>query len=191
MTRPLSTAREIHDMRGSARMQKGLRDLIALLPDGIRMVEVGCYAGESTVMFLESGKVDHIICVDDWDTGANAEPKFDYAMESWVARGRALKVKSLSVAAARSVADASLDFVYIDADHSYEGVIADIDAWLPKLKPGCPIAGHDYTHPTLGRKWWGVQKAVNERFGGPDLVFEDSSWLVRDPGPQRRRYRKR
>ncbi|MEO8466245.1 MAG: class I SAM-dependent methyltransferase [Gammaproteobacteria bacterium] len=190
-TPPLSTARKVHDMRGSERMRRGLQALIELLPSDLVMVEVGSYAGESTAMFLKSGKVRHLTAVDDWDTGANAEPVFDECMRDWLAGGQASKVKALSANAAKQFQDATLDFVYIDADHRYQGVIVDIDAWLPKLKPGCPIAGHDYTHPTLGRKWWGVQQAVNERFGGPDMVFEDSSWLVRDPGPPRRSYRRR
>jgi hypothetical protein len=58
--------------------------------------------------------------------------------------------------------DDSLDFVFIDADHSYEAVSRDIDAWKPKVKRGGILAGHDYipwTNPTFG-----VIKAVNERF---------------------------
>jgi hypothetical protein len=40
--------------------------------------------------------------------------------------------------------DNSLDFVYIDANHTYEGVKEDIKYWYPKVKPGGLLLGHDY-----------------------------------------------
>lgn len=68
--------------------------------------------------------------------------------------------------------DNYLDFVYIDADHRYEAVKADIIAWLPKVKHGGYICGHDY-----GEKE-GVTKAVDELF--PDAEIDtDYTWFVR------------
>jgi hypothetical protein len=46
----------------------------------------------------------------------------------------------------------------LDGDHGYEAVRADIDAWLPKMKPGAVLSGDDYL-------WPGVKQAVHERFG--------------------------
>jgi hypothetical protein len=61
--------------------------------------------------------------------------------------------------------DASLDYVYLDADHHYEAVCRDIDAWLPKVKPGGVIAGHDFCeYPEFG-----VIQAVTERFSRIDV----------------------
>lgn len=45
--------------------------------------------------------------------------------------------------AARVVDDRSLDFVFIDADHSLAAVKQDIADWLPKVKGGGLISGHD------------------------------------------------
>ena len=53
-------------------------------------------------------------------------------------------VKGLSVDVAKLVSDASLDFAYIDADHSEPEVKADIAAWLPKVRSGGAMAGHDW-----------------------------------------------
>lgn len=66
-----------------------------------------------------------------------------------------------SVEAAQWIPGQSLDLVWIDADHRYEKVREDIDAWLPKVKPGRYIGGHDYDHWNLD---WGVKKAVLETF---------------------------
>ena len=77
-----------------------------------------------------------------------------------------------SLEAAKGVRDESLDFVFIDADHSYKAVKADIEAWWPKIRKGGMMSGHDY-HPD---KWPGVVKAVDERFNIKAL-FPDAVWV--------------
>lgn len=62
--------------------------------------------------------------------------------------------------------DESIDFIFIDASHDYENVLADITAWYPKLKPGGLIAGDDYA-PC----WGGVIQAVNEYFNNKTVFF--------------------
>ena len=57
----------------------------------------------------------------------------------------------------------SLDFVFVDGDHSYKGCKADIEAWWPKLKKGGIMSGDDYGHtynPSEGK--YGVVEAVEE-----------------------------
>jgi len=61
-----------------------------------------------------------------------------------------------SLQAAGDFGNASLDFVYIDANHQYESVVSDINAWWPKVKMGGALCGHDYF--TFG----GVKQAVDE-----------------------------
>ncbi len=64
---------------------------------------------------------------------------------------------------AEAVADASLDFVYLDADHTYSAVSADIAAWWPKVRVGGTLAGHDYVKRTLPNGVsFGVIQAVTE-----------------------------
>jgi hypothetical protein len=75
-----------------------------------------------------------------------------------------------SVEAAKGVQDESLDFVFIDADHTYEGCLADIEAWTRKVKIGGMISGHDFSNP-----WPGVMRAVRET--GPFIKGADSVWL--------------
>lgn len=71
-----------------------------------------------------------------------------------------------SVDAAKNFADGSLDFVYIDANHSYAFVKEDILAWLPKIKKGGIIGGHDYdwTDKDFNDEL-AVKRAVDEIFG--------------------------
>ena len=62
------------------------------------------------------------------------------------------------------------DMVFVDADHSYEAVRQDIDNWLPKVKKGGIIAGHDYL-------WAGPRKAANEIF--TDLHVMNNVWSTK------------
>ena len=72
------------------------------------------------------------------------------------------------------IADGDLDWVFIDANHNYDYVRADIAAWTPKVRPGGIIAGHDY----LDRDGWGVIRAVDEAFGERVCRARHSVWWV-------------
>jgi hypothetical protein len=92
-----------------------------------------------------------------------------------------------SVLAARRFADNSLDFVFLDANHSFTGVSADIVAWWPKIKPGGWLCGHDYGGwLCVGekRQYFGVQKAVDAfaaRLGVEVAADRDYTFFVAKP----------
>ena len=69
--------------------------------------------------------------------------------------------------ALETIPDESLDFIYIDGDHTYEGVKADLELSLRKIKAGGIITGDDYGPGS----WWegGVKRAVDE-LGWNDTV---------------------
>ena len=80
---------------------------------------------------------------------------------TFFAQDRAKIIRKPSNEAARDIQDNFLDLVFIDADHSYEGCKADIEAYYGKVKPGGIISGHDYAN----NAWkFGplVKKAVDE-----------------------------
>jgi hypothetical protein len=87
--------------------------------------------------------------------------------------GRYSKYRMPSAEAIHFFNDSSLDFVYIDALHTYDGVISDINLWLPKIKDNGFIGGHDYDIENFP----GVVQAVNEVFGSPDQNFSEHSWI--------------
>lgn len=82
--------------------------------------------------------------------------------------GRVNLVRDWTHKAALDVADGSLDFVFVDADHSYEGCRDDIVNWTPKVRKGGIIAGHDIHMD-------GVKKAVEET--GRYQEFSDHVWV--------------
>ncbi|CAE8634099.1 unnamed protein product, partial [Polarella glacialis] len=60
------------------------------------------------------------------------------------AGGRAWPIRGLSVDVAERFAEEALDWIYIDAEHTYGAVIADLDAWYPKVRWGGLLSGDDY-----------------------------------------------
>lgn len=162
-------------MRNSQHNKQGLRDLCAWLPFGCEGVEIGSYAGESAEIFAQSGKFQTLTCVDSWlGDCACAEEDFDYLHHRWP--NMIVKEKLTALQYIRTRQPQSLDFVYLDADHEYQNIKAELDAIRCKIKAGGFIAGHDYDplHP-------GVMRAVNETFGRPHAIFQDTSWIVRTP----------
>jgi len=70
---------------------------------------------------------------------------------------KAVMLRGLSVEMAKEIKNSSLSFVYLDACHTYEAVLEDLNAYLPKLKKGGIMAGHDFLNPD-----YGVERAVRE-----------------------------
>ena len=137
-------------------------EMVRRFPDGSRFVEVGCHRGKSTaflaVEIANSRKYIELHCVDIWLDPVQREAFLQNMAPVRKHYTRAYHLGSLD--AARLFADESVDFVFLDAYHSYEAVKADITHWLPKVKPGGVLAGHDYFgNPAV---WPGVRKAADE-----------------------------
>lgn len=159
------------------------KGMVEYFPTGSHFVEIGSWRGQSAafmaVEIINSGKDIKFDCVDTWRGTLNEElhqtdssvindtlyNEFITNMKPVEGYYRAVRMDSVSAAA--TYPDASLDFVFIDGDHLYEGVLADIKAWLPKVKPGGTIAGDDYGHAHGSE---GVIRAVTEMFGNNFMV---------------------
>ena len=120
----------------------------------IRIADVGCWTGKSTVTFALADtrvKVEAI----DWFRGSDGTALATAANDTTVkdvlyANLRYFDVfnkvnvsEDKSVEAAQKFSDKSFDIVFIDADHRYLNVLEDLKAWYPKVKPGGFFCGHD------------------------------------------------
>lgn len=140
------------------------------------VVEVGSWKGRGTKELLETCKgtvyaIDHFNGTDTDGSklaalGLNIYDKFVLNVGSFPN----LKIlKGDSVEMAKTFNGNKVDMVFLDAGHTYEDVIEDIDTWLPKCNR--IIAGHDYCNGFPG-----VEKAVNEKF--KNVNVRDSIWWV-------------
>jgi predicted O-methyltransferase YrrM len=87
-------------------------------------------------------------------------------------KSRLIILETTSHKAVDKIADGTLDFIFIDADHSYEHCIEDIQDWVPKVKRHGLISGHDFGHVDFP----GVEVAVREYFGENFKLADDRVW---------------
>lgn len=167
-------------------------DMVRESPSGGRFVEVGCWKGKSAsymaVEIINSGKKIEFFCVDTWEGSVEHEGMEDLSLlyDIFINNMKPvepyyfpLKMKSLD--AVSKFEDESLDFVFVDASHEYEDVKADILAWLPKVKPGGVLAGHDY-YPNA-EFFPSVYAAANETLD--PFIADQNCYIYRKPDPKK------
>lgn len=146
-----------------------------------RGAEIGVWRGEYSEQFCQANPALHLTCVDAWtpypDYRSYRRPsKFIEAETD--ARQRLAKygcsiLRGFSLDVAKTIPNESLDFVYIDANHSFDAVMQDIIYWAPKVRVGGIVSGHDYTH--YHRKWgFRVVEAVHAYTAAYDI----NPWFI-------------
>ena len=163
---------------------RGLFDLVSqFYKPEFKMVEVGSLEGISTLLFSKCVKT--VYSVDCYDYKVPPEgriPEHDQmfveAEKMFIERTKdvpnIIKIKKTSIEAAKDFPDASLDAVYIDAEHDEDSVRSDIQTWRPKIKPGGILSGHDYMLPH-------INKILTEEGLLNITIAKDSSWCVPIP----------
>lgn len=130
-------------------------------------VEVGVAQGIYSRILLDNIPGLDLLGVDSYE--GKWAPLYDEAVKN---HPNLIKGKSIDVAS--SIADESLDFVFIDADHTYESVKEDIEAWTPKVRKGGIVSGHDYYMTRQGN--FGVIQAVNDYVDQHGYKLQTTLW---------------
>tara|TARA_B110000967_G_scaffold123592_1_gene126199 strand:+ start:390 stop:1010 length:621 start_codon:yes stop_codon:yes gene_type:complete len=167
--------------------------LIELKKSGIqncRMLEIGSHMGESTALFAMSKLFTEIHCIEPF----SGEEEFNddnlcdwgFVENQFLLNTRhhtnIIHHKHFSQDIHEKFEDDFFDFIYIDADHSYESVKSDLINYIPKIKDNGFVGGHDYKYPQSPERqppFAGCVKAIDEVVGIPTKMFEDSSWIKR------------
>lgn len=147
------------------------------------IVEVGSWMGRSTRALADNTK-GTVRAVDTWNGSEehlscgilDGKPKgwlFDEFLKNTADAINLSPFQMMSSEAARTFgADGlSFDLIFLDASHDYENVKSDIEAWIPLLKEGGILAGHDYDP-----QFPGVIRAVNELVHGFRLIPGTTLW---------------
>ncbi|MCK9544738.1 MAG: class I SAM-dependent methyltransferase [Novosphingobium sp.] len=150
------------------------------------IIEIGSYQGESTLIFNKNFKDSKIFAVDMWEPNydhreinintynmLDIENNFNVLTKNI---DNIIKIKMSSVDFSKLIADKSIDFIYIDANHLYNYVNDDILYWKNKVKNGGFISGHDYNNFNKDD----VVKAVNEHFDINKIKIIGDTWIVKN-----------
>lgn len=177
-------------------------------------VEIGVFLAEFSEQILKGWAAGKLYLVDPWGpceaytdylqcTPEVGEERYQQALQrlQQFPRERWEIVREHSPGAANRFEDESLDWIYIDGNHSYEAVKADLAGWYPKVARGGIVAGHDYVnalpdriraigvqvpddYPTELLTTFGAKSAINEFIRGKDVQLYaciESSWYFRKP----------
>jgi hypothetical protein len=115
--------------------------------------EIGVWKGEFSQRICELVKGVSLLCVDPWqqyrfyNDDKNHQGRMDAAYAEACERLKPYDCtiwRMTSHEAAARVPDGSLDFVYIDGNHSEPYITQDLEAWAPKVRSGGMVCGHDY-----------------------------------------------
>jgi predicted O-methyltransferase YrrM len=150
--------------------------IVKKFPSGSHFIEIGSWKGRSAVYMaveiINSDKKITFDCIDHWNGswehlqgGPAYDPITDITDGLYNEFLNNIKpvnhiinpIRMSSVEASNLYENESLDFVFIDAGHEYEDVKNDIITWLPKIKKGGILAGHDFNNDSPG-----VVRAVKE-----------------------------
>ena len=144
----------------------------------MRIIEIGSYVGESTMLFADRFK--EVVSVDpyinDYDLNDDAchHASFDKVYKQFIRNTLSIpnikSIKETSQNAFSILKEQQWDMVYIDGLHTLEGVSYDIEHYKTLIKPGGFICGHDYG-------WGSVRSAIGLLLDDKvDATFKDHSW---------------
>ena len=162
-------------------------NMVHKFPSGSTFVEIGAWKGRSAVFMAErikeSGKKFDFYAIDPFDGaggGYENDPdvKNNSLFETYQSNIEPVKsyiqtLKGFSYEVVDQFEDESIDFLFIDGDHRYEGIKRDLEDWDIKVKHGGVIAGHDYNEPSAG-----VKRAVDEYFSFEAKPYQGGCWYL-------------
>lgn len=167
-------------------------NIIKQSKSGFHIVEVGAWKGMSAVYMgveiINSGLDIKFDCIDTWNGSEEHLNKSSQFYEPLLETKDGLynhflqnikpvehvvnPIRMTSLDASKLYSDESLDCVFIDASHDYENVVNDINAWLPKVKKGRILSGHDFIYPP-------VYDAIVDTLGKEIINTPEDIWIFK------------
>lgn len=149
-----------------------LEEVNRMFPNG-KFVEIGVASGCFTKQILAScPDLSTLDIIDSWEfqpdgyndpcnlSQSTQDERYEQILKDFENEPKINIIRGWSNASSNLFSDESIDFLYLDANHSYDATKEDLNAWYNKIKTGGIFAGHDYIDGDgLGH---GVKKAVDE-----------------------------
>ena len=145
--------------------------------------EVGVAYGIFSKRMLDVIPNLNLLCVDCWGSRKRHHCYSDAIKTLGVYPGANI-ICATSMVAVRQIPHRWLDFVYIDANHTYESVLEDITGWTKRVRRGGIVSGHDYYLSNKGNL--GVIQAVDEFVKSKNYQLNVTDWNKNDPNRDER-----
>ena len=98
-----------------------------------------------TMLGVDTWSAKHEMNLPISDTGESLNKEMYCYLLEWSKDygDRVNLIRDYTTEAVKTVPDGSLDFVFVDAGHSFDCAATDIKEWTPKVRSGGMVAGHD------------------------------------------------
>src|SRR3989344_1807546 len=140
-----------------------LYNLAKSLNGGSVIVEVGSHLGATSCMLALANKNNKVYCVDTWKNDGQMPDRSKDTFEEFKNNTKdfsnIIALRGTSEEVVKNFNE-KIDLLFIDGDHSYEGVKKDIFNWIPKCKDSAMVAFHDVG--PAGSVEYGVTKVIDE-----------------------------
>ncbi len=182
-------------------MRRHTKSIIKLIQEHIGNnpvcgVELGVFRGENSQLICEAFPRLFLTMVDTWKAwprdstyyktdevmGRMSQNEWDAIYAEAFERTIHCRVQILRGSSAEIAESfpSGLDFVFIDAEHTYEAVKRDIELWTPKVRLGGLVMGHDYRGKIDKACDFGISRAVHESFGEANVIARPGLiWCVK------------
>jgi hypothetical protein len=181
-------------------MTKRYDALLKRLPKNTPIIgaELGVWKGAMSRELLRQSPKMFLYMVDRWQVppegdsyfqgsrvmARSTQAQFDTVFQTAVNAvspyaDRCKILKMTTIEAADYIDNNSLDFIFVDSDHSYIGVTNDLTYWTPKLKKGAILSGHDFNNSNTYNE---VERAVKDFLGDrfKDIELDvDHTWFLK------------
>lgn len=140
--------------------------LLSQLPQHGVVAELGVDHGDFSKKILKINQPAKLHLVDVWKSERYPEHLFHEVSQKFqeeIQEGKVIINRGLSTEVVNLFEDNYFDWIYIDTAHSYAVTKAELTSYLPKMKKGGIIAGHDFIVGEIDVPWkYGVIEAVYE-----------------------------
>jgi hypothetical protein len=163
------------------------------LEEGMTAVELGSYLGGSIARLTSKLQERNINCkiyaIDNWlcnnISGASLTwsnlsehkeifPKYQFYMKQLGFDAFIETIVSDTIEAAKRFEDNSVNYIFFDACHGYDGVRAELKAWLPKFNDRCFAFIHDFPDKAIQKAVFDTVKIERICRGGSSAIIKDT-----------------
>ncbi|MDA1306152.1 MAG: class I SAM-dependent methyltransferase [Acidobacteria bacterium] len=149
----------------------------------IRILEIGCAAGNNALDVLSRLPVREYVVVDPYEHAASDYADYNRERLALMRRQAKARLQAFddkivwvyeeSLKAATTVTG-PFDMIYVDGDHSYRAVLADMEAYFSLLADRCVFGGHDIDQPEVARAFVEFVSA----HGLTSFEIKDPDWII-------------
>ena len=161
-------------------VQSRREKLLDCMPKGGRVAEIGVYTGNFSERIFAQTCPMELHLIDPWEFQEDDDYKLDDANVPQEQADRHYEIvcnkfapqieaevvkvhRDYSENVADAFPDEFFDWIYIDANHTYEACLSDLRLYAPKVKSNGFVCGHDYAnHASAQAMQFGVVEAVNQ-----------------------------